>query len=126
MNFPGKRGFLSLDIVEGIPQVRNTFSKFLCHCEGVSLGAREGFIQFRKHTQKSKNLFLTYTIWQLNEVQLQILKWSRGKSFEVSGNKKFFQDYEPETSEIGDKQFSQFYRRLPTNIYLQFELHHGG
>lgn len=47
-------------------------------------------------------------MWQLNEVQLQVLKQSRGKSFEVSGIKKFFQDYEPETSEIGDKRFSQF------------------
>lgn len=80
----------SFEIVEKTPQVGNTFSKFLCHCEGISFVARKSFNSFRKHTCNKKNFLVTHTKWQLNKVQLQVLKGHRGKNSEASGDNQFF------------------------------------
>ena len=62
----------------------NTFSKFLCHCEPSGKGSLN---LSRKHTYNNKNMLITHTKWQANEVQLQVFKGSRRKTSEASEDK---------------------------------------
>ena len=50
----------SLKTVEGIPQGGNIFCKFLCHCEGTSFAAEEGFSPFRKHKYSNKYILIKH------------------------------------------------------------------
>ena len=45
---------------------------------------REGLNLWEKHTysDNKENIFITHTKWQLNEVQLQVFKGSRGRRSE--------------------------------------------
>ena len=90
MTCPVKWVSQSLEIVEGTPQVGNTFSNsFLFHCEVISFVTREVFNPSRKHTYDNKNILTTHTKWQLNEDQLKMFRGPRGSS-EASGDRNSF------------------------------------
>lgn len=64
-----------LQIVKVIPQVGNTFSKnFFATVRVSALGQGEGFTPSGKCTSNNKNILMTHTNWQVNEVHRQVLK----------------------------------------------------
>lgn len=80
----------------------------------ISLKAGEGFSPSRNHTDSNKNILLTHSKWRLNQVQLQVFKGYRGKSFEAPGQIVSFQVSVLAGSDIADRLLSRFYRHLPT------------
>lgn len=77
----------SLDVVVGIAQVGNTFSSSLFATVRASTLGQENFNPFRKHTPNNQNTLVIHMKRQLNEVQLQVLKGTRARRFETSGNR---------------------------------------
>lgn len=71
------------------PGVKHVFQQFLCLCEGIGPVAGGGSIPSGKHTDNNKDISVTHTRWQLNEVQLWVIKGSPG-NFDASGNKHSF------------------------------------
>ena len=85
MIFSVKQVPLSLEIVESIPQLGNTFSNsFLCLHKGFSFMAREASTH-PENMYNNKNKLISQTKRQLSEFQAQVLKGPRGKSSEVTG-----------------------------------------
>ena len=69
----------------------NRFSNsFLFHCEVISFVTREVFNPSRKHTYSNKNISITHTKGQLNEVQMKMFKTPKGRSSEASGDRDSF------------------------------------
>lgn len=58
----------SLEIMEGILQVKTCYLTISLLLYYISLAAEEGFNPHRKHTDNNKNILITHTRWQLSEV----------------------------------------------------------
>lgn len=78
----------SLEITEGIFQMGNIFLTVFFHFEVISLVAGKGSNPSGKHTNKNKNILITYTRWQLKEVKLQVFKCPEGGKLRPPRTKK--------------------------------------
>lgn len=63
--------------MESISQVGNTFSVSLS-MQNICLVVREGFNTTRMYTYSNKEILLTHTKWQLNDVQLKCIMVHEG------------------------------------------------
>ena len=117
---PLKWELQSLEIIEDLSQVQNTFLTVFSPChEGTNLAAGKSFNPSREHTRKNKNILVTHTWWPLKKIQLQVFKVSRGRRSEAPGNKNSFSRIMDVTSQTWLVDcFLPYSRSLSTNIHL--------